>query len=164
MFNLKRSYSSDSIGQIIDNIDVNYQYLNIPRTLSRSESLSSRGDDFDDEGLQEGGVLLESSQVPLRAFSDLHEELLYEMVLSFYYVCETFASKSFMPFLENKKTQVKLINTLLQLMKDPFTNQHFPKSIYKLGVSDLKWKEIQITQSNIKEEHDQFKERVLMTF
>jgi hypothetical protein len=49
-------------------------------------------------------------------------------------------------------------------MKDPFNNKYFPKSIYRLGVTDLKWKEIPITQSNLKEEHDLFKERALMIF
>lgn len=48
LLNLQRSYSSDSIGYITDAIDVNYQYLNVPKTLSRRESLSSRGDDFDE--------------------------------------------------------------------------------------------------------------------
>jgi hypothetical protein len=56
---LRRSYSSDSIGQIIDAIDENYQHLNISRTLSRKESLRSQEDDFENE--QEEAFLSESN-------------------------------------------------------------------------------------------------------
>jgi hypothetical protein len=57
------------MGYIIDTIDENHQYLNISRTLSRSESLSSQGDNIENE--QEEAFLFESNQVPIRAFSDI---------------------------------------------------------------------------------------------
>jgi hypothetical protein len=57
------------MGYIIDTIDENHQYLNISRTLSRSESLSSQGDNIENE--QEEAFLFESNQVPIRAFYDI---------------------------------------------------------------------------------------------
>ena len=57
------------MGYIMDTIDENHQILNISRTLSRSESLSSQGDNIENE--QEEAFLFESNQVPIRAFSDI---------------------------------------------------------------------------------------------
>jgi hypothetical protein len=131
--NLQRRYSSDSMGYMIDTINENYQHLNISKTLSRSESLSSKRDNMENE--QEEAFLFESNQVPIRAFSDIQDATLYEMLLSFYYVYEKFSMNNFMPFLENKKSQSKLINTLLHLMKDPFSSDHFPKCIYRSSMS-----------------------------
>jgi hypothetical protein len=130
---IQRRYSSDSIGYIIDTIDENHQHLNISKTLSRSESLRSKRDNLENE--QEEAFLFESSQVPIRAFSDIQDAILYEMLLSFYYVYEKFSMNNFMPFLENKKSQSKLINTLLHLMKDPFRSEQFPKCIYRSSMS-----------------------------
>ena len=94
--------------------------------------------------------LFENSQVPIRAFSDIHEATLYEIVLSFYYDGNITTSNSFAPLLENKKSQPKLINTLLHLMKDPFSSEHFPNCVYTQVMNELTWKKVPITEGNRK--------------
>lgn len=86
------------------------------------------------------------------------------MLLSFYYDCESIASKQFMPFLENKKIQNQLVNTLLHLMKNPFNTLNFPSCCFKFNEKELNWKKTEISNTNQEYETKRFIERILPIF
>lgn len=108
--NVQRSISSDSVGYIIDTIDENYQRL----SNTNNHKLKSNTK-------RENKTFLTSNLLPMEMFEDISDENLHEIILSYYYCCEILPLDYFIPFLENKRVQDKIINTLLIICKNPFS-------------------------------------------
>lgn len=71
-----------------------------------------------------------------------------------------------MPFLENKRIQSQLINTLLYLMRDPFNRKEFPNCYFEFidDEDQLRWRKVEVDETNKDNEGKLFAERVMPIF
>ena len=91
---IQRTASSDSIDYIIDTLDENYQQLaKLERKVTKQEETPKAKKKKED--------YLHLKQIDSSAFPPLGEELLFEVVLSFYFETQMVSPPSLVPFIQN---------------------------------------------------------------
>ena len=83
-------------------------------------------------------MYLSVEEIALEYFPEVSEELIIALLELFYCDVQDFDHWHLLVFLENKKIQLKIVNTLLLIARNPFSTAIFPEGIFDLEEEKMK--------------------------